>query len=311
MFLLMQKLKRVPRKNRNFEIVTEEWLKYKKNTVKSSTYYNYLYSVEKYLYPKFAGKDITKIDNYNEFIDELSDTLAPKTVKDIVTKLKEILRYYEEENNTELKIKKISSPKLSKKEIKILSKREREKLERYCLKENSLKSLGIIICLNTGLRIGEVCALKWKNVNLEEKIINVKETIERVYIKKENKTTIIMGEPKSISSIRRIPINSKLYGILKNMKKRSKPEAFVLTGSCTQYVEPRNYQYNFKAILKKLKIKPYKFHTLRHTFATNCIEAGMDIKSLSELLGHSDVSITLNVYVHSADRIKRKFLEKI
>ena len=94
MFLLMQKLKRVPRKNRNFEIVTEEWLKYKKNTVKSSTYYNYLYSVEKYLYPKFAGKDITKIDNYNEFIDELSDTLAPKTVKDIVTKLKEILRYY-------------------------------------------------------------------------------------------------------------------------------------------------------------------------------------------------------------------------
>ena len=95
------------------------------------------------------------------------------------------------------------------------------------------------------------------------------------------------------------------------MKGKCKKTDFVLTGSSEHSVEPRNYQYNFKEILKKCKIKKYKFHTLRHTFATNCIEAGMDIKSLSEILGHADVSITLNIYVHSSDKAKRKYLEKI
>ena len=121
----------------------------------------------------------------------------------------------------------------------------------------------------------------------------------------------IIDTPKSITSVRTIPINSKLYNILKQIRGKSKKTDFVLTGSSEHYVEPRNYQYHFKEILKRSKVKKYKFHTLRHTFATNCIEAGMDIKSLSEILGHADVSITLNIYVHSSDKAKRKYLEKI
>lgn len=317
MFLLTKQLKGVReiivsrKRRKNFRVVTEEWLKYKKNTVKKSTYYNYSYSVAKYLYPSFAGKNITKIKNYNNFIEELSDTLSPKTVRDIVTKLKEIINFYEEEHNTKLNIKKMSLPKMNKKEIQILSNKERQKLEKYCIEQNSLKSLGILICLNTGLRIGEVCALRWENIDFESKKIHIEKTIERIYSKEENKTIVIIDTPKSITSVRTIPINSKLYNILKQIRGKRKKTDFVLTGSSEHYVEPRNYQYYFKEILKRSKVKKYKFHTLRHTFATNCIEAGMDIKSLSEILGHADVSITLNIYVHSSDKAKRKYLEKI
>lgn len=317
MLLLTKQLKGVReiivsrRKRKDFEVVTEEWLKYKKNTVKKSTYYNYSYSVAKYLYPSFAGKNITKIKNYNNFIEELSDTLSPKTVRDIVTKLKEIINFYEEEHNTKLNIKKMSLPKMNKKEIQILSNKEKQKLEKYCIEQNSLKSLGILICLNTGLRVGEVCALRWENIDFESKKIHIEKTIERIYSKEENKTIVIIDTPKSITSVRTIPINSKLYNILKQIRGKSKKTDFVLTGSSEHYVEPRNYQYHFKEILKRSKVKKYKFHTLRHTFATNCIEAGMDIKSLSEILGHADVSITLNIYVHSSDKAKRKYLEKI
>ena len=317
MFLLTKQLKGVReiivsrKRRKNFRVVTEEWLKYKKNTVKKSTYYNYSYSVEKYLYPRFADQDITQIKDYNDFIEKLTDTLAPKTVRDIITKLKEIINFYEEEHNTKLNIKKMSLPKMNKKEIQILSNKEKQKLEKYCIQQNDLKSLGILICLNTGLRVGEVCALRWENVDFETRRIHVEKTIERIYSKEENKTIVIIDTPKSITSVRTIPINSKLYNILKQIRGKSKKTDFVLTGSSEHYVEPRNYQYHFKEILKRSKVKKYKFHTLRHTFATNCIEAGMDIKSLSEILGHADVSITLNIYVHSSDKAKRKYLEKI
>ena len=317
MLLLTKQLKGVReiivsrKRRKNFRVVTEEWLKYKKNTVKKSTYYNYSYSVEKYLYPKFADQDITQIKDYNDFIEKLTDTLAPKTVRDIITKLKEIINFYEEEHNTKLNIKKMSLPKMNKKEIQILSNKEKQKLEKYCIQQNDLKSLGILICLNTGLRVGEVCALRWENVDFETRRIHVEKTIERIYSKEENKTIVIIDTPKSITSVRTIRINSKLYNILKQIRGKSKKTDFVLTGSSEHYVEPRNYQYHFKEILKRSKVKKYKFHTLRHTFATNCIEAGMDIKSLSEILGHADVSITLNIYVHSSDKAKRKYLEKI
>ncbi len=294
-----------------FKSVTEEWLKYVKNNVKKSTYYNYTYSVERYLYPEFEGKDITKIRNINDFVTRLSGSLASKTVRDIIAKLKEIIKYYEEENNVKLNIKKISLPKIKRKEIQILNKKEKESLEDYCKSQNTLQALGIMICLNTGLRIGEVCALKWEDINLNERKIYVRKTIERVYIKRKRKSKIIIDTPKSRSSVREIPINKKLYSWLKREKGKCNDDCFILTGSEKRYLEPRNYQYNFKAILKKNNLRKLKFHTLRHTFATNCIEAGMDIKSLSEILGHADVSVTLNIYVHSSDKIKRKYLDKI
>lgn len=310
---LIDKLKKITKKEdekTNFEIVANEWLEYKRNMVKESTYYHYLQIVEKYLKPQFIDLNFNETINYNEFIQELSTKLSSKTVRDIIIVLKAILKYYEEENECVLKIKKSSVPKLEKKQVKILTKREKTKIKNYCLKNKTLKNIGIVMCLNTGLRIGEICSLKWENIDLEGKKIYIKQTIERIYNKKENKSKIIINTPKTQSSIRIIPISKKLYNILEPLKKNYKEKDFFLSGK-EKYIEPRSYQYTFKEILKKLKIKPKKFHCLRHTFATDCLEVGMDIKSLSEVLGHSDINVTLKVYVHSSDKLKKKYLEKL
>ena len=202
-------------------------------------------------------------------------------------------------------------PKLENKEIKILSLKERIILEKYCLKENTLKSLGILLSLNTGLRIGEICALKWENIDLKEKNIYVKKTLQRVYDTENKKTKIITDKPKTENSIRCIPLNSKIYGELNKIRKGFLEKDFFLTGADGIYIEPRVYQNYYKNMLKSSKVKEYNFHVLRHTFATNCIEVGMDIKSLSEILGHATVDIALNRYVHSSRKMKEKYLEKL
>ena len=167
------------------------------------------------------------------------------------------------------------------------------------------------MCLNTGMRVGEICSLKWKNIDLANRYIYIENTMQRVYNEQQRNSNIMIDKPKSDCSIRSIPINQKLYEILKNIRKKYNDEDYFLSGKSNDIVEPRNYQYTLKSILKKCKLKPYKFHILRHTFATNCIEAGMDAKSLSEILGHADVNITLDIYVHSSDKIKKKYLDKI
>ena len=226
--------------------------------------------------------------------------------------MKSILYYAQDEYDLKVKTNKMVGPKLDSEPLVILSKWEKEKLEKKCLKENTLKCLGIIIALNTGLRIGELCALKWKNIDLEKREISVKKTLQRIYNDEKKKTMIIIDSPKSKKSVRNIPISNKLYEILVPLKKKYKDDCFFLTGSSEKYIEPRNYENTFKDLLRKSKIKrKYKFHITRHTFATNCIEVGMDIKSLSEILGHASVEITLNKYVHSSYKTKKKYLEKL
>lgn len=311
---LMKKVKRYKLlRQTNFEEVAKKWLEMKRNSIKESTYYNYMFIVDKYLMPTLKKVSLKKlIDyNYNNFIQELKTNLSVKTVRDITNVLKSILKYSQDEYKCSINLKTINMPKLNVVKIKVLNKREKGKLERYCLKENSLRSLGVVLCLYTGLRIGELCALKWEDIDLEERAIYVRKTLQRVYMEKDNNSKIIINSPKTTSSIRKVPINNKLYEVLKPLKKEYKNEDFFLTGSSEKYIEPRNYQYMFKFILSESKVKPYKFHILRHTFATYCIEVGMDAKSLSEILGHSNVNITLSRYVHSSDKIKKKFLEKL
>ena len=242
---------------------------------------------------------------------ELMEELSTKTVRDILCILKAILCYANEEYDCNIKISKIKSPKLVQGNVTILSNREKGRLENYCIRVNTLKSMGILICLNTGIRIGELCALKWNNIDLDKKILYVNNTLQRVYDKKQKKTKIIIDVPKTAKSIRQIPISNKLYEILKTIKNKYKDDNFFLTGSSEKFIEPRNYQKYFKNVLRKCRIKSYKFHTLRHTFASNCIEVGMDVKSLSEMLGHSSVEITLNKYVHSNYKLQKKYLEKL
>lgn len=294
-----------------FNDIAYEWLEIKKYEVKESTYYNYLFIIEKYLKSNFMELKIEDIVDFNGFIKNLNKTLSCKTIRDIVSVLKMILNYYESEYNIKLNYKKISVPKSEKNYIKVLSNKEKLKLEKYCLDRKDLKLLGIVLCLNTGLRVGEICALKWEDIDLEEKNLYVKKTLQRVYDSVQKKTKINIDRPKTENSIRCIPISKKIYEILKPLKKEYKPNQFFLTGSSTKFIEPRNYQNTFKKVLKASKVKQNNFHILRHTFASNCIEVGMDIKSLSEILGHSSVEITLNRYVHSSRKSKKKYLEKL
>lgn len=308
---IFKNLKKKEDDKMKFEKIAKEWLEFKKTSIKESTYFNYMFIVNKYLLPEFKGKNIEEINNYNYFIQNLMQRLSNKSIRDIANVLKSILKYYEDEYNSILQIKRINLPKISKKRIKIISDNDRKTLENYCLSCNSLKSIGIVVALNTGMRIGEICSLKWKNIDLKNKQIYVENTMQRIYDEENKATDIIIDKPKTDSSIRCIPINTKLYKILNKMKDKFEKEDYFLSGSNKKYIEPRNYQYFFKSILRKCELKPYKFHILRHTFATNCIDVGMDAKSLSEILGHSDVKITLGIYVQSNEKIKQKFLEKL
>ncbi len=302
------------RKSISFKTETNDWLAFKKNVIKKSTYFRYKYLIDNYILPFFKNKSIYYFLNYdfNVYINYLSSILAPKTIKDILLIFKAILRYIERKYSVSYKLDLISCPKQEQNEIKILKDDERKKLEKYCTESNSLKNMGILICLNTGLRLGEICALTWNNIDLDEDCIIINKTIQRVY-KGKNNTFIQLDTPKTKKSMRKVPISKKIHNQLKLLKNINNycGDEYFLTGSKERYVEPRTYQRLFKKCLKICNLNDYNFHILRHTFATNCIKIGMDAKSLSELLGHSDVNITLNRYVHSSYNIQKKYLDKL
>ncbi len=308
-FLLMNK-----KNNLLFKDLIESWLLYKKHQVKNSTFYRYQYILNKYILEYFKNIRVVYFEkfDFNSFIDNLSLTLSVKTIKDIVIVLKSILRYAEKKYKFDFALDLISIPKYEAEEITILSKSEKIKLENHCTNKNTFRSIGIIICLNTGIRIGEICALTWNDIDLKNKLITINKSLQRVY-KDKNNTKVLIDKPKSKKSIRKIPINRKLYKILAEIKLKNSYSGneFFLTGKSDKYVEPRNYQYMLKKCFQECNIKNYKFHILRHTFATECIEIGMDIKSLSEILGHASADVTLNKYVHSSFYTKKKFLEKL
>lgn len=293
-----------------FEDVSYEWLKQKEGQIKQSSYYNYRFIVERYLIANFGEKNIRKLHDFNSFVDELSTYLAPKTIRDVFSVLKMILTYYEETYNKKLKYKKAVLPKIERKEIEVFTSKEREKIENYCIEQNTLKTIGILICLNTGMRLGELCALKWGNIDLTEKCFYIRETAQRVYRGKNEKSRLTIGLPKTKCSIRTIPMNEKIYNIVRQLNKKYMKDVFFLTGT-TKCVEPRNYQEFFQKLLSKVKVKKRNFHSLRHTMASNCIEVGMDIKTLSKILGHANVQITMNTYVHSSKKQMKKFLDKL
>ena len=167
---ILEKLKVKKIEEMLFDEAANKWLEYKKRSVKESTYYNYLFIVEKHLKPKYGNVSMNNITNYNDFIEELSEKFEPKTVKCIINVLASIFKYFENEYGCRILQKSAVLPKLDKKKLTILNNKNKTKLEKYCLNENTLKSLGIIIALNTGLRIGELCALRWEILILMKKL---------------------------------------------------------------------------------------------------------------------------------------------
>lgn len=295
-----------------FRFVIEEWLQYKKTTIKESSYLNYKFIIEANIKKEMGEKNLEELlqYNFNSFVEQLMEKLSNKTVKDIMTVLKAILKYAEIKYDINFKISLISTPAQITNEVEVFNDRDRKKMEKYCIESKEIRDLGVLISLYTGLRIGEVCALKWSDIDFEKRYIKVNHTLQRVYVNKKD-TKVLYDRPKTKKSIRKIPMAKVLYEKLKEVSKNYDYEAFVLTGDTKRYYEPLGYRYIYRKILEKCDIEYKRYHQLRHTFATRCIKVGMDVKSLSEVLGHANVSITLNIYVHSSFETKNKFINKL
>jgi len=196
-------------------------------------------------------------------------------------------------------------------EMRVLSKDEQAVLVKHLHKNAGAVSLGILLSLYTGIRLGELCALRWENLNLREKTVSIRATLQRIPNLSGNgaKTKVTVTPPKSKRSMRDIPLPDFLAALLEPIA--ANPQAYLLTGKQWRFMEPRTMQYHFSRYVAACGIEGANFHCLRHTFATRCIELGFDVKTLSEILGHSNVNITLNRYVHSSFDLKRENMAKL
>lgn len=294
--------------------IADIWKEDKRQYVKQSTMAVYLLSLENHLLPVFGGKmEVTEEEVQAFALDKLNHGLSQKSIKDMLIVLKMVVRFGEKQgwlNHVEWKVKfPANQPKAT---LPILIKAHQKMLMDY-LKDNfTFPNLGILVCLSTGLRIGEVCALKWSDINMDTGLLHVNRTIERIYIVDSDKphTEIVINTPKTKNSLREIPLSKELVRIFKSLMKVVNKDYYVLTNN-TKPTEPRTYRNYFNKLLKQLDIPRLKFHGLRHSFATRCIESHCDYKTVSVLLGHADISTTLNLYVHPNEEQKRNCIDKM
>ena len=282
------------------------WLNDVRNKVKESTYANYAMKLKKHILPRFSGMKYEALTAHhlNDFIQEkLNSGLSEKYVSDIVVLMKSVARFGSRNYNYPNIIEFVTLPKaLDKTEKPLLSLNEQQCLHEELVREQTSSNVGILLASATGIRIGELCALKWSDIDLEKSILTVKQTVQRVCNVGKKGTHLVLSSPKSRSSIRQIPIPDFILPILRSAK--ATDDCYVLSGT-NKLVEPRTLQYRFRSLLKRLSLPQVSFHKLRHQFATRCVELGFDVKTLSEILGHHSVEVTLNRYVHSSIERKR------
>ncbi|MCM1233583.1 MAG: site-specific integrase [Ruminococcus flavefaciens] len=290
----------------------EEWLNAVQNRVKESTLANYKAKFEKHILPEFCSIPCADLSagRINEFINnKLADGLSASYVKDIFTVFKSMLKYAQEEYGFKLSLKNVVLPKVEKKQIEKISDTEQNRLISYLKNNISLTAFGVLISIFMGLRIGELCGLKWSDVDFDNKILYIRRTVQRISsVNGSKKTKIIISTPKSETSFRSVVIPDILIEYFKMFQNEA--YFFILSGS-DKVIEPRTMQYRYKKILQSAEIENHNFHKLRHTFATNCAEKGFDAKTLSVVLGHSSVSITLNRYIHPDRSHERKLMNSM
>lgn len=302
---------------RHFSFYCDEWLMLNRTRIKESTYAKYKGNIERHIKPKLGSCTVHSISPQvvEQFSHELlyDEELSPKTVKDILTMLHSVIKYTLKQFPEPLPMIDIIYPRVPKNEMRVLTKDEQTGFVQYLIRDMDECKFGVLLALLTGMRIGEICALRWEDVSLSEQTVEVRSTMQRLQSFDENrksKTKIVISEPKSYSSARTIPLTDYAIKICK-MKYCLNPSAFVLTGEADRYIEPRLMQYKLERYTEECGLKGVHFHTLRHTFATRCVEVDFEIKSLSEILGHATPNITLERYVHTSIELKRNNMNKL
>lgn len=300
--------------NKTIREIAVAWKEYKRPYVKQSTMAAYVLILENHILPCFGESNSLHEKEVQEFVlGKIAGGLSVKTVKDILIVLKMVMKFgvkNEWMSHYEWDIKYPTNQ--SGKELEVLSVANHKKILNYVQEHFNFTGLGIYISLSTGLRIGEICALKWSDINVTEGTITVNRTIERIYIVEGEKkyTKVVINTPKTVNSCREVPMSKELLSMIKPLKKVVNDDFYVLTND-EHPTEPRTYRNYYNRLMKKLDMPKLKYHGLRHSFATRCIEAGCDYKTVSVLLGHSNISTTLNLYVHPNMEQKKRCISKM
>ena len=306
--------RRIPNNMTNeitFQEVAKSWMEEKRLLVKRSTFCNYQLIVRTHLLPAFANFTTIGENEAQRFaLEKISSGLSRKFAHDIVAVLISIMKHGAKRYGKAAPNWKIKYPTTTeRKPLPVLSLSSHRKLLQYLAEKPSPKTIGIMIALCTGMRIGEVCGLEWENVNLTKRVITVGQTAGRIYDIEKRATERIISTPKTKCSNREIPIGAALYKALRAVSKEAAGKYVV--GGRDEATDPRTYREFFSRLLNRLGIQRIVFHGLRHTFATRCIESHCDYKTVSAILGHSNIATTLNLYVHPDLEQKKKCIERL
>ncbi|WP_369282374.1 tyrosine-type recombinase/integrase [Oscillibacter sp. GMB15532] len=309
-----------PSKNKNIAVnLFKAWISGEVAIrVKPSTYESYDQCINKYVLPYFSqpGYERLTASSVSKFVKSIrkTETLSETSQKKIISIFKIAMREIAKDipEYTAL-LDEIAVPSASScKSIPVFTITEQRKIENAVKNSSDQRSFGIILCLYTGIRIGELCALKWRDFDLDSGIMTISRTVSRVrnFESTTSKTQLHIGTPKSRTSMRKIPLPEFLLKMIRVYQPIAAKGEWGILSNQPDPFEPRAYQRIYKQILKEAGVENRKFHALRHSFATRALELGVDIKTLSEILGHANISITLNIYAHSLMEQKKIAIEK-
>lgn len=291
------------------------WLQTRHDAVKRSTYFAYKYCIEIHILPDMGTVLLPDLDGEAvlSFIEGTQEKgLAETTMRFIFSTFKFIIKYGVRSKLVEKGILAYCSVSFRQTESRVLSVQDSIQMKEYLLEKNTIFSISILLCRSTGIRVGELCGLKWGDVDFETNTFWVRRTVSRIpnpdASAGQPKTILYIRTPKSHTSAREIPIPGYLIEALQNLRKGD--DQYLLTGRST-CTEPRNVQKKFKTILKRCEMQDCNFHAMRHGFATACLEKGVDCKTVSSILGHASIRTTMDFYLHTSMRQKQNCIDCI
>ena len=303
--------------SQSFIQVATLWKTDKRQWIKPSTYAEYVYHLNKHILPFFSKPEAVPIteDTVQQFVHHLrAKGLSLNTIRDSLMVLRMIFKFGVKRGawpHQEFNVHFPNDVKTNR-NAPVMPPSDQKVLLEYIQRNFSFRNLGILICFHTGLRIGEVCALQWQDLDIENGVVHITKTVQRLWLSdgEEKVNSLTIHSPKTATSTRDIPISMSLMKIVRPLRKVMDPAAYVISNSRTP-LEPRYYRDYFHRLQKQLGLQPVRFHALRHSFATRCIESKCDYKTVSVILGHASLATTMDLYVHPGFAEKKKVIEKM